>query len=61
MNRAFGVHPLGCAVRGDTLKRGHQTALTDPGEQFVALVAHGIRPRSRVNQPEKGRLICERD
>ncbi len=27
MNRAFGVHPLGCSATGDTLKRGHQTGV----------------------------------
>src|SRR5437867_7336616 len=27
MNRPFGVHPLGCPKRKDTLKRGHRTAL----------------------------------
>src|SRR5437867_3201497 len=27
MNRPFGVHPLGCPKRKDTLKRGHPTAL----------------------------------
>src|SRR6059036_1392858 len=27
MNRVFGVHPLGCPKRKDTLKRGHRTAL----------------------------------
>src|SRR5437867_596557 len=27
MNRLFGVHPLGCPKRKDTLKRGHRTAL----------------------------------
>src|SRR5882672_6569045 len=38
-NRSFGVHPLGCQSRRNTLKRGHQTA---PGG-YGAQSAHKVR------------------